>query len=40
MSATVEVKCVVCGHKEEVGPSQEMPMCSKCCGVVVAVGVK
>lgn len=38
-SATVEVKCVVCGHKETIPLTPEMPMCPKCFGPVIAVKV-
>lgn len=36
MNATVTVKCVGCGHREEVGPQQDVPMCSKCFSPMVA----
>jgi hypothetical protein len=35
-SASIEVKCVICGHKKTIRLSAEHPMCSKCYGPVVA----
>lgn len=40
MSASVTVKCVICGHKEKVPLTREMPMCSKCLGPVTAESVE
>lgn len=40
MSASVTVKCVICGHKEKVPLTREMPACSKCFGPVTAEAVE
>lgn len=37
---TVTVKCVICGHKQTIPLTKEMPMCSKCLGPVIAEKVK
>jgi Zn finger protein HypA/HybF involved in hydrogenase expression len=38
---SVTAKCVECGNKRDIGPSEvpkdQMPMCDKCYGVMVAV---
>lgn len=34
------VKCVICGHKWDVKPGPEMPMCPKCMGPVTVVKAK
>lgn len=36
-SPGIQVKCVLCGHKETVPLTKEMPGCTQCLGPVVAV---
>lgn len=39
-SPAVQVRCVVCGHKETVALTREMPACTQCLGPVVAEKVE
>ena len=34
---TVRVKCVICGHRWDVVPASEMPVCPKCMGPVTVI---
>jgi len=36
----IEIKCVICGHKEKVEPSFDAPTCSECFGPVTAVSAE
>ena len=38
--ATVEVKCVICGHRQEIPLTDQEPMCSQCMGPVVVERVE
>jgi endogenous inhibitor of DNA gyrase (YacG/DUF329 family) len=40
MMNLLSVKCVICGHRFEVKPTAEMPMCPKCLGPVTVQKAK